>query len=143
MTNAESLSTVLEIRKERGLWADLRIVNKGEKPIFIHNPGSYQPSEGWEFSREAYNAAVLLSFGFLRMRLSKEDGAVIDPDPVATLGDHIAQLPLELEPGIEVRIISIPVHEFFALKGPLRYFMEVTYGDDSLKVSAQNRFQYP
>ena len=143
MKYAKSLNSTLQIRKEKGVWAELRIINKGEKPVLIHNPGNYQPTEGWEFSREAYNVAELLSFHFLEMKLFKADGTVVDPNPIATLADHIVQLPLELNPGTELRIISIPLHEFYDLKRGLIYSFEVTYGDDNLKIYAKCQFEYP
>jgi hypothetical protein len=143
MTNAEALNATIEIRKQKGFWADLRIMNNGEKPIFIHNPGNYQQTEKWEFSREAYIVAVLLSFHFLEMKLFTPDGTLVACNPIATLADHIVHLPLELKPGTELRIISIPLHEFYDLKSLSNYSLELTYGDNNLKVYAKNQFQYP
>jgi hypothetical protein len=44
-------------------------------------------------------------------------------------------MPLELEPGAELRI-SIPIHEFYDLKRNVDYSLALTYGDDSVRVSA-------
>lgn len=142
MKNEKALNTTIELRKEQGFWANLRITNRGEKPIFIHKPGSYQPTEGWEFSIEAYNVAVLLSFHFLEMKLFSADGALVDPNSVRTLADHIVELPLELKSGAELRKL-IPLHEFYDLKSGLNYLLELTYGDNDLRVHAESQFQYP
>lgn len=145
MKNSDTIPprATLEVRKEQGVWADLRITNNGEKPILIHNPGDYLPYEQWEFSREAYTVAVLQSFHFLKMRLFTVHGALVDSNPIATLADHTVQLPLELKPKTGVRILSIPLHEFYNLTSASSYSLEVTYGDDALRVHAKCGFQYP
>lgn len=142
MEKTKDLITTLELRREQAFWADLRLINKGERPILIHNPGHYQPTEPWGFTREAYDVAVLQSFHFLKMKLSREDGTVVEPRNVATRANHDVELPLELKPGAELKI-SIPLDEFYDLKSGIRYSIELSYGDDELRVSAKSQFQYP
>jgi hypothetical protein len=129
------MKATIDIRCESGVWADLRIVNNGDTATRIHNPGNYRPTERWEFSREAYRVAVLRSFHFLEMILRTKDGSVVAPAEIYTLVDHEVGLPVELEPGAELRI-SIPLHEFYDLKHNTDYSLSLTYGDDSARVSA-------
>jgi hypothetical protein len=60
---------------------------------------------------------------------------VVAPADIYTLFDHEVELPVELEPGDELRI-SIPLHEFYDLKRNVDYSLALTYGDDSARVSA-------
>ena len=129
------MKATIDIRCEGGVWADLRIVNNGDTVTRIHNPGNYRPTERWEFSREAYRVAVLRSFHFLEMILRTKDGSVVAPADIYTLFDHEVELPVELEPGAELRI-SIPLHEFYDLKRNTDYSLSLTYGDESARVSA-------
>jgi hypothetical protein len=141
MDTTKGVRSTLDIRQENGLWADLRIVNTGEKTVFIHNPGDYRPTEGWEFSREAYNAAVLLSFHFLDMALTTKDGISVDQSGIATRANHDVEPPVELKPS-DALTISIPLHEYYNLESGVTYSLELTYGDDQLRVRAKRQFQY-
>lgn len=129
------MKATIDISCESGVWAVMRITNNEETAVSIHNPGNYPPTEGWEFSREAYRVAVLRSFHFLEMILRTKDGSEVAPADIYTLVDHEVEMPLELEPGAELRI-SIPLHEFYDLKRNVDYSLAVTYGDDSVRVSA-------
>lgn len=140
--NMKNLQATIEVRKGKGLQADLNIINNGRKPVLIHNPGRYQPTEGWEFSREAYNVAVLISFHFLVMKLVAQDGTPVEPRNIVTRADHDVELPLELKPSAQLTI-SIPLDEFFDLKRGLNYSLELTYGDRNLAVHAKGQFQCP
>ena len=134
------MKTTIDIRCENGVWADLRITNTGDTAVHIHNPGNYRPTEGWEFSREGYQVAALRSFHFLEMTLRTKDGSVVEPADISTFADHIVGLPVELEPGAELRI-SIPLHEFYDLKRNVDYSLALTYGDDSIRVSAATQIR--
>ena len=129
------MEATIGIRRENGIWADLRIANDGDGVARIHNPGDYRPTEGWEFSREAYRVAVLRSFHFLEMTLLAKDGSVVEPAPVSTRADHLVGLPVALQPGAEL-LIPIPLHEFYDLKPNADYALALTYGDESARVSA-------
>lgn len=129
------MKTTIDIRCENGVWADLRITNDGDTTVRIHNPGNYRPTEGWEFSREAYQVAALRSFHFLEMTLRTKKGSVVEPADISTFADHIVGLPVELKPGAEL-LISVPLHEFYDLKRDADYSLALTYGDDSARVSA-------
>jgi hypothetical protein len=142
MKKTTDLKTTIEVRSEKGLWADLRIINEGDRSILVHNPGNYRPTEGWEFSHEAYQVAALQSFHFLEMKLTIAGGMLVNPHQIATRANHVVGLPLELKPGAELKI-PIPLHEFYDLKSGTTYSLELTYGDKDLKVSAQSQFQSP
>jgi hypothetical protein len=125
----------IDIRCENGVWADLRITNNEDTTVSIHNPGNYRPTEGWEFSREAYQVAALRSFHFLDMTLRTKNGSVVEPADVSTLVDHMVGLPIKLEPGAEL-LIRVPLHEFYDLDRNADYSLALTYGDDSGRVTA-------
>jgi hypothetical protein len=129
------MKAAVGIRSENGVWADLRITNDDDKSARICNPGNYRPIEGWQFSREAYQIAVLRSIHFLEMTLRGKDGLAVEPADIATLADHIVDLPVELEPGAEL-LIRVPLHEFYNLKSNEDYSLALTYGDDSTRVFA-------
>ena len=136
------MKTTIDIRCKNGVWADLRITNDGDTTARIHNPGNYRPTEGWEFSREAYQVAALRSFHFLEMTLRTREGSVVEPADVSTFADHIVGLPVELEPGAEL-LISIPLHEFYDLTRNRDYSLALTYGDNGAKVSAATQVRCP
>jgi hypothetical protein len=131
----------IDVRYQDGVWADLRIVNDGNVPARIHNPGNYVPIEGWQSSREAYRIAVLLSFHFLDMTLRNTDGCALGQTGIATLADHIVGRPIELDPGSELHI-PVPLHEFYDLEVDADYCLTLTYGDDDVRVSATASFSY-
>ena len=132
----------IRIRHEHGLWADLRVTNDGDSVAPIHNPGDYRPTEGWEYSREAYQVAALRSFHFLEMTLRAEDGSVVEPAAITTRADHLSGLPIKLAPGAEL-LIRIPLHEFYALQPGRDYLLAASYGDDSGRVSAATQVRRP
>jgi hypothetical protein len=134
------MKATIDIRCTNGVWADLRITNNDDKTDRIHNPGNYRPTEGWEFSLEAYLVAALRSFHFLEMTLRAKDGSVVEPADISTLADHIVGLPVELEPVAEL-LISVPLHEFYDLKRNVDYSLALTYGDDSARVSAATQLR--
>ena len=136
------MKATIEISCTSGVWAVLQITNDEDTAVRIHNPGTYRPTEGWEFSREAYRVAVLRSFHFLDMILRTPDGAEVAPAEIYTLADHEIELPLELEPGAALRI-SIPLHEFYDLKRKVDYSLALTYGDDMVRVSATTQVRCP
>ena len=141
MDTTKGLLSTLDIRHENGLWADLHIVNEGKKTVLIHNPGHYKPTEGWGSSRQAYDAAVMLSFHFLEMALTREDGIPVDSTGIATRANHIEEPPVALKPS-DALTISIPLQEFYHLERDVKYSLELTYGDNNLKVHAKSQFQY-
>jgi hypothetical protein len=136
----EEVRATLEVRQNSGVWADLRIVNSGASSAYIHNPGDYRPTDGWAHSREAYNAAVLLSFQFLEVALIGRNGTRIEPGDVATRANHDLHPPVELRPS-ESLTISIPLHEFYKLERGAIYSIEITYGEKEPRIRARGRFQ--
>ena len=134
------MKAALDIGCDDGIWAELRIVNDGEQAALIHNPGDDRPTQGWEFSREAYRIAVLRSFHFLQMTVRGEDGALLEPFGISTRANHEVGLPIELEPRAEL-ILRIPLHEFYELERGSGYSLALTYGDDNARVSAAARFR--
>jgi hypothetical protein len=133
------MAAMIDVECQDGVRAVLRITNDGDTALLLHNPGNYRPTEHWEFSREAYQVAVLRSFHVLEMTLRTDDEAVVEPTNIATRVDHIVGLPVELKPGADLDL-GIPLHEFYDLKRETSYSLELTYGDDRARFSAATRF---
>lgn len=138
--NLEYMNSNLEYRAGDGNWIDFKIVNTGSEPIEVFNPGNYQPTEGWESSRESYQIAVLQSFQVLKMILKNSEGSELPQKTIATMADHITELPLVLKPEDELNI-PIPVHEFYDLKSGESYFLEVTYGKEGSVFYERTQFK--
>ena len=140
MNTTKGVRATLDIREENGVWADLRIVNTGVRSVSVHNPGDYQATEGWAFSREAYNVAVLLSFHFLDMALTTAAGIRVDRSSIATRANHDVQPAIGLKPSDSL-VISIPLHAYYRLERSTAYSRTVTYGNDELRVRAERVFE--
>ena len=136
------VQATIEIRADCGVWADLRIVNGGRTPAHVHNPGTLRPTDGWEFSPEAYTVAVLRSFHFLETDLRAEDGSLVPQRDVVTRADHDVEPPIDLGPGAALTI-RVPLHELYVLEVGKAYALVITYGDDRLRVRAEASFRCP
>ena len=135
------MAATIDIRCENGIWADLRITNDTDTTVRIHNPGNYTPTERWEFSREAYQVAVLRSFHFLEMTLRAEGEPVAGSPDAVTRADHLVGLPVLLRPGAEL-VVRIPLNEFYELRRDANYSLALTYGDATVRVSATAQFRW-
>ena len=89
----------IDIDTTSGVWAHLKIRNDGMEPLRVHNPHTEEPTDGWEHSKEAYQAAVLRSYGFLSLELRDGEGTPVEALPVHARAGHLVALPLELPPG--------------------------------------------
>jgi len=134
--------TSLDFETTSGVWAHLKIRNEGTQPLRLHNPRTEAPTDGWEHSKEAYQAAILRSYGFLDMELRAEGERPVEPLPVHARAGHFVALPLELPPGGELDI-AVPVHELYRLQPKSEYDLSLTYGDDSGRYRAAGRFRAP
>lgn len=135
-------SARIEVHNGGGVWAHLKIRNIGDAALAIHNPGNDRPTAGWELSKEAYQAAVLRSYGFLEVSLRSAEGTPVDPAPVHARAGHLAGLPRQLAPGDELDI-AVPVHELYVLQAGKEYDLSLTYGDDAGRYSAATRVWAP
>jgi len=133
------LNATLQIRRQEGLWADLRIVNQEKEAVEIFQPGNFPPHTSWEYSYEAYQVAALQSFHILRMTVfdaAKEEQSQQD---LATLADHAFRR-IGLEPGQELNL-SIPLHEFYILDGGAGYTIVIQYGRDPVIAHIETTFE--
>jgi hypothetical protein len=133
------LKATLYIRKQDGLWADLRIVNQGDKAVEILQPGSFPPYNGWEHSYEAYQVAALQSFHILRITILDENQEELSQQEIITMADHVFRQ-IALEPGQELSL-SIPLHEFYRLDSGVRYTIVIQYGRDQIKAQVKTTFE--
>lgn len=138
--NTLSMKSSLSYRAGNGNWVDLKIVNTGDKPVQVFNPGNYPPTEGWEFSRQSYQIAVLQSFQVFKMALQNSAGAELPQKSVVTRADHMTKLPLALKPGDRL-VIPIPLHEFYDLKSGETYSLQVSYGTKGSVQKASVQFK--
>ena len=124
-----------------GVWAHLKIRNGSAQPLRLHNPKTEPPTDGWELSNEAYEAAVLRSYGFLQVEL-RADGIPVEPLPVHARAGHLVALPLELPPAGELEV-AVPLHELYGLQPSSEYELSLTYGDETGRYLAATGFTAP
>lgn len=134
------MKSSLEYRTGDCNWVDLKIANTSGEPIEVFNPGNYPPIEGWEFSKESYQIAVLQSFQVLKMVLVNSEGCELIQKTVVAKAGHTTELPLELKPEDELNI-TIPLLEFYDLKSGESYSLDVAYGKAGSVVNARIQFK--
>jgi hypothetical protein len=132
----------IDIDTTSGVWAHLKIRNDGMEPLRVHNPHTEAPTDGWEHSKEAYQAAVLRSYGFLSLELRDGEGTPVEALPVHARAGHIVALPLELPPGAQLDI-AVPVHELYPLEPGWDYNLSLDYGDEAGRYLATAEFRAP
>jgi hypothetical protein len=132
--------TTIDIRCANGIWADLRIANDEDEVVCIPDPGDFTPTEGWEYSRDAYRVTVLRSFRYLEMELRTSSGTLVEPAAISTLADHRIGLPVKLQPGAEL-VVPIPLHEFYDLERDVEYSLSLAFGDAGTELFASAQVQ--
>jgi hypothetical protein len=132
----------IDIDTSSGVVAHLKIRNESTQSMRVHSPHTEPPTDGWEHSKEAYQAAVLRSYGFLKVVLRARGGTAVEPLPVHARAGHIVALPLELPPGGEVDI-PVPVHELYRLQPRSEYDLSLSYGDETARYLATAQFRVP
>jgi len=136
-----AVQTRIDVETSSGVWGRLKIRNRGAQPLRLHNPHTEPPTDGWEHSKEAYQAAVLRSYGFLQVEL-RADGIPVEPLPVHARAGHLVALPLELPPAGELDV-AVPLHELYRLQPSSEYDLSLTYGDETGRYAATARFTAP
>jgi hypothetical protein len=132
----------IDLDTRSGVWAHMKIRNESTQPVRVHNPRTEAATDGWEHSKEAYQAAVLRSYGFLQVALRDDEGSQVEPLPVHARAGHIVALPLELPPGGELDI-PVPLDELYRLQPNSEYDLTLTYGDETGRYLATTRFLTP
>jgi hypothetical protein len=133
------LVATLRIGQQKGLWAHLRIENHKDEAVEIFYPEDFPPHDGWAFSREAYQVALLQSFHILMMKLMDADQAEINQQTLATMADPAFRR-VTLQKG-QTLALSIPLHEFYRLERGGRYTLILQYGRDLVKAHVENTFE--
>lgn len=126
----------------KALRVTLRITNQGEETISVLNPdmGVPMPNMDWPWSNETYQTSMLISYGFLSISVTGEDGNEIPQDAIQTWATPVLRPRIELEPGDSFDV-TIPIGDFYKLESGKSYVVALTYGDRDLKVSARTRVQ--
>jgi hypothetical protein len=116
----------------------LRITNPTHRRIAILNPdmGVPSPAMNWPHSIDAYQTAMLISFGYLSISITDEAGQEPPRNEIVTSATPALRPPLELEPGDSFEV-TVPIGEFYRLDPKKAYRVTVEYGDQNLKVSAR------
>jgi len=122
----------------------LRITNQGDEKVTLLNPdmGVPSPDMNWPFSKEVYQAAMLISFGYLAMSVTDVAGKELPQEPIQTWATPVLQPPCELGPGDSIEL-TIPLGSFYQLASGTTYLVALTYGDHNLKVSARTSVPVP
>jgi hypothetical protein len=93
------------------------------------------PAMKWPFSREAYQTAMLLSFGYLSISVASNDGKELRQEPIQTWATPVLSPRLDLKPGDSFEV-TIPLGTFYRLESGKTYRVAVGYGDQKPKVEA-------
>jgi hypothetical protein len=70
-----------------------------------------------------------------------EDGIPIERRGIATRANHDVEPPVKFK-SHDALTISIPLHEYYNLLSRVTYSLELTYGDDKLRVHDKRQFQH-
>jgi hypothetical protein len=142
------LTATIEVPGEqadaKALRVTLRIANQGEERISILNPdmGVPMPNMDWPWSNETYQTSMLISYGFLSISVTDEEGNEVPQDAIQTWATPVLRPRIELEPGDSFDV-TIPISDFYKLASGQSYWAALTYGDKDLKVSARTLVQTP
>lgn len=128
----------------KALRVKLRITNQGEERISVLNPdmGVPAPNMEWPWSNETYQTSMLISYGFLSMSVTDEEGNEIPQDAIQTWATPVLRPKIELGPGDSFEV-TIPIGDFYKLESGKAYRVALTYGDKDMKVSARTLVQIP
>ena len=114
----------------------MTITNTSNQSLEIVNFDVGVPPTGlnWTFSEAAYRAAVLMSFGLLKLELQSETGQSIqskglNPWVTPVLGKQT------LQPNDSV-VLEFDLNELFSIDSPGRYRLHARIGTDALYAEA-------
>ena len=131
----------LEIKTEQPvlgepIWVRMTITNGSDQGFIIVNPEVGAPPSDleWRASDQAYQVALLMSFGLLKMTLKDTDGELVEskglmPWVTPILGKRT------LQPH-DILVLDFDLNELFSIDSPGRSSLEVRYGDDAAYAEA-------
>lgn len=131
----------LEIKTERPvlgepIWVHMTITNGSNQEVVIVNPevGLPPPDLDWRASDQAYQIAVLMSFGLIKITLKDTDGQLVEskglvPWVTPTLGKRT------LRPHDNLAF-DFDLNELFSIDLARLYNVQVRYGDDAAYADA-------
>lgn len=143
-----SLTATIEVPDDqaaaKALRVTLRITNQGEEKISVLNPdmGVPMPNMDWPWSDETYQTSMLISYSFLSMSVTDEEGNEVPQDAIQTWATPVLRPNIELGPGDSFEV-TIPIGDFYKLESGKSYWVALTYGDRNLKVSARSLVRCP
>ncbi|HYP42299.1 MAG TPA: hypothetical protein VEX13_18240 [Chloroflexia bacterium] len=128
----------------KALRVTLRITNQGDVKVSVLNPdmGVPMPNMDWPWSNETYQTSMLISYGFLSISVTDEDGNEVPQDAIQTWATPVLRPRIELAPGDSFEV-TIPIGDFYQLESGKAYWVALTYGDKDVKVSARSRVTAP
>lgn len=122
----------------------LRIVQQGGDTSPILNPDMGTPSAAmnWPWSQETYQTSLLISFGYLSISVTDENGHSLPQQPIQTWATPVLRTRLELKPGDSLDL-EIPIGNFYELESGRTYSIVFGFGDQAMKVTASGRIVVP
>ena len=128
----------------RALSLTLRITNSEDRTISILNPdlGVPSPRMNWPESNEVYRTFLLISFGYLSIRVTDDAGKELPQRMFTISATPALRPPIELAQGDSLEV-KIAIGSFYQLEPNEAYEVAIEYGDEDLKVSARTRFVVP
>jgi hypothetical protein len=135
------LAAKLELGTERPvlrepIWVRMTITNDSDEEIEVVNPEVGVPPSDleWRASDQAYQVALLMSFGLLKITLKDTDGELVEsnglmPWVTPILGKRALQPHDNL-------VLDFDLNELFSIDSPGRSSLQVRYGDDAVYAEA-------
>ena len=143
MTDASTnLSATLHPQAAEGEFTlVLRVTNDSDEAVDVLNPdlGRPSPDMHWPGSDATYRAALLMSFGYLDVRVSDSSGDPVEMTPIQTWATPALRPAVRLAPGESLDVL-IPLNALFALQPGTAYRVAVGYGEAAEKVRAAATF---
>ncbi len=133
-----TLKTKTEPVLGQPIWVRLTITNDSDQKIELTSPevGVPNPDLNWNGSNEAYQVAVLMSFGLLQISLVDPNGGNVSsrglmPWVTPLLGKRL------LRPHDNLAV-DFDIYELFSIDSPGVYKLRARYGDEATGAEASS-----
>lgn len=133
LTGVLAIQTIPPVLGEP-IWVSMTITNDSDQELVIVNPEvGIPPLElDWKASHQAYQIAILMSFGLIKITLRDADDQLVEskglmPWVTPVLGKRM------LRPHDNL-VIDFDLNELFVIDSAGLYHLSLRYGDDSLYV---------
>ena len=118
------------------IWVRMTITNDSDEKVEVANPevGVPPPNLGWKASNQAYQIALLMSFGLMKIALNDAKGQLVEskglmPWVTPSMGKRVLQPHEHL-------VIDFDLNELFSIESAGVYRLRIRYGDEAIYAEA-------